>query len=925
MKKALMVFGFALCSTFAFAQTKVVSTDRGTVKAQKPSASDLMKAPVDYKASIFTKAGEMFDTVYTFGIADTGSITPGYVGQGDIIKVNGRDSIYRNNYNTVPTRNYTWCAWKKFANSADLQARSATEYPNNNQWFSNNQYFAEFFAGSFVGFVYDEAQGSRSVGYVNAWCQFPAKTRTLASGTSKMVSVAFTQIYFKYYDQCFIDYKIGNDWYAREVNVMGIDCDVNSWGSLNPRYVMPYNLANQTSIQLRFRVYSNHRGSAYGNMWFVGDVSILSDNRTHSLEANTSTTFDGFYGMIPQGMNIPLTYGVHVRNTNVNPINNAKVSVTSAPANTTGEWPTVATSSAFSIPAGNVEKDYRLFIDERGFLVNTSHDDDTTYSWGTYSYLDDQPNYGVQGAYTGNYQGRGLSTQTPGANFYAIKFEGDSANTQLHRTLRDSVLYTVTGNMVFDDEDPQWDGRVNGYRWARENGIIASGTRFRNAYTDEGYLSDNDADGHAQDRGYQVMTRFITGDQIPTGWVFKGIEYIPSTAITTSAMVDASIYPVLFETDGSTDWTELSAGIDNMAFSVSATDVSNLPSTYVLPSDEANYSAVNIKFLDEPVVKKNTAYYFGYVLADAGSFELAKQSTSYVDGDSIRYFSGRPETRPYYRQNYPVQPLDVLVYDRTGYTDPQTSEQSHWIMGWYIDQFPMIRPILGPADERVPVIVTSPCEVRADAEHAGDTIGYVVEHNNTVICGEEENCAAGSRQIFDVVPYGSLSHSAITHVYVNGRELTPVAEDYQPTDNDTVVLYEGEYNVMDTFNTSNVLLYRNYYRVVFFNIPAHEGGYNITADYEWQRWDVTGIDPVAPEVRLSLSPNPATSMVKLNVAGVNGMVNCSILDMSGRVVYNRDINAEAETMINVSNIPAGAYFVRITNDNFSKIEKLIIK
>jgi hypothetical protein len=63
----------------------------------------------------------------------------------------------------------------------------------------------------------------------------------------------------------------------------------------------------------------------------------------------------------------------------------------------------------------------------------------------------------------------------------------------------------------------------------------------------------------------------------------------------------------------------------------------------------------------------------------------------------------------------------------------------------------------------------------------------------------------------------------------------------------------------------------------------------------------------------------------VKVAGVEGMVNCSILDMSGRVVYNRDINAAAETTINVSSIPAGAYFVRITNNSFSKIEKLIIK
>lgn len=928
MKKALMVFGFALCATFAFAQTNVVSTDRGSFKAQKPNLSELKKASVDYKASVFTKDGEMFDTVFTF--ADLTGITPGLIRQDDVIKFDGRDSVFHTNYNTVPTRNYTWCAWKSFSSSTDLANRSASEYPNNDQWFSNNGYFAEFFDGAFVGFVYDEAQGARSVGFVNAYCEFPTKPRTLAAGASKMIAVSFTQIYYKYYDQCFIDYKIGNDWYAREVNVMGVDCDINSWGSIHVRYVMPNNLANQTDVTVRLRVYSAHSGNSYGNMWFVGNLSILSDNRTHSYEANTSSTFDGFYGMIPQGMNIPLTYGVHVRNTNVNAINNATISIANAPVNTSGDWTNVATSTPYNIPAGNVEKDYRLYINERGFLANTSHDDDTTYSWGKYAYLENQPNYGrQQEGYTGGYQGRGFNTETLGMNFFSIKFEGDSADSQIRRTLRDSVLYTVTGNMQFDPEDPTTAGRVNGYRWARENGIIGNGTSFHNAFTDDGYLTDADQDGHANQRGYQVMTRFITGDQIPEGYVFKGIEYIPSTSIDPDLMKESAIYPLIFESNGGTDWTELSVGIDNMAFEVTDKDVSNLPSSFALPSpNESNYSALNIEFGDEPVIKKNTAYYFGYVLAGNYTFELAAQSNRYKYGDSTYYYSGNAQTRPYYRQNYPISPLDLLVYDRTGYTNPNdASDVRHWIYGWSCEAFPMIRPIIGPAKARVPVIVTSPCDVRADAEHSGDSIGYVVEHNNTAICGEDEDCAAGTRQIFDVVPFGKLSHSVITNVYVNGVELTPVDEEYTPTEQDTVLLYEGPYNVIDTFDASgeNVILYRNYYRVVFFNIPERNGGYVITADYEWQSWDVSGIDPVSPDVRFSVSPNPATSVVKLNVAGVSGMVNCSILDMSGRVIYNREINAEVENTINVSNFPAGAYFVRITNNTFSKIEKLIVK
>ena len=76
---------------------------------------------------------------------------------------------------------------------------------------------------------------------------------------------------------------------------------------------------------------------------------------------------------------------------------------------------------------------------------------------------------------------------------------------------------------------------------------------------------------------------------------------------------------------------------------------------------------------------------------------------------------------------------------------------------------------------------------------------------------------------------------------------------------------------------------------------------------------------------MNLQPNPATSVVNMNIEGVSGMVNCVLIDMSGRVVYNQNINTETAQTINVSNLAKGAYFVRITNDKFSKVEKLIVR
>ena len=86
-----------------------------------------------------------------------------------------------------------------------------------------------------------------------------------------------------------------------------------------------------------------------------------------------------------------------------------------------------------------------------------------------------------------------------------------------------------------------------------------------------------------------------------------------------------------------------------------------------------------------------------------------------------------------------------------------------------------------------------------------------------------------------------------------------------------------------------------------------------------------GIEAEAAHVSLGLRPNPATSQVSLNVQGVSGSLNCSIIDMSGRVVYNANINAEEAHTIDLSGVAAGAYFVRVTNDSFSKVEKLIVR
>ena len=112
---------------------------------------------------------------------------------------------------------------------------------------------------------------------------------------------------------------------------------------------------------------------------------------------------------------------------------------------------------------------------------------------------------------------------------------------------------------------------------------------------------------------------------------------------------------------------------------------------------------------------------------------------------------------------------------------------------------------------------------------------------------------------------------------------------------------------------------RNYFIVTFSNLDKnHQVSFR-------GHTGTLGIESEAVSTSLGMCPNPASNNVTLNMTGVTGMVNCSIIDMSGRVIYNRTINAENSHTIDLSNVAAGAYFVRVTNDTFSKVEKLIVR
>ncbi len=207
-------------------------------------------------------------------------------------------------------------------------------------------------------------ESSQASGIMNTYFTIPTLQRPAGA---QMIEVSLTQCYRKYYDQCFIDYNVGGHWYAREINVTGIDMGVNDWAANKVRYVLPHALNSEQNIQLRIRAYSYHRGNVFGYFWAVDNVAVMALTLNEYWALNSPTNIDGFYGVMPQGMTVPMTYGVNAQNLSTSDITNAHATLSAGTSR--NSLTSVLTGPNVTVPQGDLDNIVPVIINERGFFV----------------------------------------------------------------------------------------------------------------------------------------------------------------------------------------------------------------------------------------------------------------------------------------------------------------------------------------------------------------------------------------------------------------------------------------------------------------------------------------------------------------------------------------------------------------------------
>lgn len=72
-------------------------------------------------------------------------------------------------------------------------------------------------------------------------------------------------------------------------------------------------------------------------------------------------------------------------------------------------------------------------------------------------------------------------------------------------------------------------------------------------------------------------------------------------------------------------------------------------------------------------------------------------------------------------------------------------------------------------------------------------------------------------------------------------------------------------------------------------------------------------------------PNPAKDIIQFDLNRISGKVNIKIYNVSGVIVFQKEVFFEKVFSLNLSGFPQSIYFVRLQFDNNIENHKFIVK
>lgn len=855
-----MVLSFALCATFAFAQSNKSVSKYQVIDKNVTTENETIAQKAGYTGSIFTKDVTLFSCDFS---QDQVGYSTNYVGAGEMV-----------NGDIIPAHAQTANAhsqWRRLPSNVLSQIEAvdffgATNYPvTYDMWgayicgSNGNTPFGSTTAnaGIMVMTMQDQVPGSwgghGTIGAFDAYMRFDNINTT----GQPLVRVRFYQYYRAFNsDQCWIDYSTdgGNTWSGIEINVSRVDVDVNSSTRGWKTTTMPSAIANKSNVSLRLRwSCTSNGGGAYGYFWFVDDFQVI-DALDNSLNLRSNKYFEGFYQMMPQNLQLPVVWAAEFSNDGKN-----------NQTNFTGHIYTYASgdANATELVSKNIGTIVPEPFDVRSVVIDPL---------GWYDSADDSHGWSYNNENVPTGPTAYLPTATTGTRHFFSDLTTDHYSTHIYGdtgtfdTLRYNVNWQTTS-----------DGHPYGV-WGRDHGAVRKFSYYCAGLVDANSFSTELGRTMASSAGYGVYVSYITGNQVPTDangnpWRILGMEMVSSTELGHQGQ-GSHIDPIVFrdeeDSTGTIHFYYVNTGasthVINSSEVFSASQLEDL--TYEV---YGNYPTVKIMFPNQPELLPNTSFRVGYELTEESDFLVSTAGNYYYtleDSSAVGFFD-EDGMKSYGHALNIVNRYSVMV------SDPYDGQ----IHMYSTSQYPMIRLLVGPSYYVPKYAISLECD--------NPDFGYFSDGADD-LCGTVDSVPETGSASYLVIPQENYK---IDKILYNGEEI--------------------EWSVR--YDEDSVA----YGQVTIENVNAHG---TLKCFFK----EDIGFDPVA-NVSMRLQPNPATSNVNIVMKGATGVVNMALIDMSGRVVTTSQFNAENGYNLNVSNLAKGAYFVRITNNKFNKIEKLIVR
>ena len=88
----------------------------------------------------------------------------------------------------------------------------------------------------------------------------------------------------------------------------------------------------------------------------------------------------------------------------------------------------------------------------------------------------------------------------------------------------------------------------------------------------------------------------------------------------------------------------------------------------------------------------------------------------------------------------------------------------------------------------------------------------------------------------------------------------------------------------------------------------------------------SSITSATDDARITLTPNPTSTDVKLTLPPCGSPIKVEIIDIAGRTHHSQILDADTEsTMLPASGLAPGAYFVRVAGDDINCVKKLVVR